>query len=71
MGDSMLHAILICSDESCAGEFEAWGEPDDFDALLCDACGCSLQVLAFSEVALPAVTHMLGPAAHLRLRPAA
>ena len=28
---SMLYAILICSDESCADEFEAWGEVEDFD----------------------------------------
>jgi hypothetical protein len=67
----MLHAILICTDESCAEEFEAWGEPDGFDALLCDACGCVLQAVAFSEAELPAVTHLPGPAAHPRLRRAA
>ncbi len=46
----MLYAILICTDPSCAEEFEGWGERDEFDALLCESCGCVLQAVAFSEV---------------------
>jgi hypothetical protein len=44
----MLYAILICSDPACAEEFEAYGEPDDFERLACD-CGCTLQAIAFCE----------------------
>jgi hypothetical protein len=71
MGDTMLHATLICTDESCAEEFEVWGELHDFDALLCDGCGCALQVVALSETAPAPVTHLPSPAVHSRLRPAA
>ena len=39
----MLYAVLICTDESCAEEFEAWGELEDFDDMLCEGCGCTLQ----------------------------
>ena len=46
----MLYAVLICSDEACAEEFEAWGELADFDDMVCEGCGCTLQPLAFSDV---------------------
>ena len=49
MNSVMLYAVLICTDQSCAEEFEAWGELEDFDDLLCEACGCTLQALAFCE----------------------
>ena len=52
MARAMLYALLICSDEACAEELEAWGELEDFDAMLCEGCGCTLQALAFSEVSL-------------------
>jgi hypothetical protein len=45
----MFHAILICSDEECAVEVEAWGELEELDLLLCDGCDCVLQVLSLSE----------------------
>jgi hypothetical protein len=48
----VFHAVLICSDEDCAVEVEAWGEPADFDLLACDGCGCLLQVLEISEADL-------------------
>ena len=35
----MLYAILICTDEACAEEFEAWGELEDFDDMVCEGCG--------------------------------
>ena len=54
----MLYAILICTDEACGEEFEAWGEPDELDALDCESCDCALQPLAFCEM-----LHRLGHAA--------
>jgi hypothetical protein len=47
----MHYAVLICSDESCAEESEAWGELEDFDRLACEGCGCLLQVLSLAEEA--------------------
>ena len=47
----MFHVSLICSDEDCAVEVEAWGEPAEVELLVCDGCGCTLQVLAVSEPA--------------------
>jgi hypothetical protein len=68
----MLYAILICTDESCAEEFEAWGEPDDFEALLCESCGCMLHGVAFSEVQIEtAVTRLPRVTPHVQLRDAA
>jgi hypothetical protein len=71
MGRPMHYAILICTDESCAEELEAWAEPDELDALLCDGCGCTLQVLSLSEAAPATVTRLPNPAPHARLRRAA
>jgi hypothetical protein len=45
----MFLALLICSDEACAEELETPGTLEEFDALACD-CGCTLQVVALSEV---------------------
>jgi len=47
----MFHAILICTDEDCAVEVEAWGELEELDLLVCDGCECVLQVLSLSESA--------------------
>jgi hypothetical protein len=68
----MLYAILICTDESCAEELEAWGEPDELDSLSCESCGCALQALAFSE-ARPALAPTRPPrhTPHVQLRRAA
>ena len=60
----MFHAILICSDEDCAVEVEAWGELEELDLLVCDGCDCVLQVLSVSEAA-PAVA---APVAYLPRR---
>jgi hypothetical protein len=54
----MLYAILICTDEACAEEFEAWGEPDELDSLVCECCDCVLQPLAFCEVSTATVLEM-------------
>ena len=43
----MLYAMLICTDEACGEELEAWGELEELDAMLCAGCGCALQPLAF------------------------
>jgi hypothetical protein len=67
----MLYATLICTDSTCAEEFEAWGEPDDFDALLCEGCGCVLQVIALSEVGAATITELPPRAPHVRVRDAA
>jgi hypothetical protein len=67
----VLYAILICSDEACAEEFEAWGELDDFDSLLCEGCGCTLQALAFSEVWSNTVTPLPHRTPHVQQRRAA
>jgi hypothetical protein len=47
----MFHVSLICSDEDCAVEVQAWGELDDVELLVCDGCGCLLQVVAVSDAA--------------------
>jgi hypothetical protein len=67
----MLHATLICTDDGCAMEFEAWGEPDELDALLCEDCDCALQALAFSDFAPAAPVRLQAAAAHTPLRRAA
>ncbi len=68
----MLFAILICTDQSCAEEFEGWGQPDEFEALLCETCGATLQATAFSEVRVEAtVTRLPRFTPHLQLREAA
>jgi hypothetical protein len=71
MGRAMLYAVLICSDEACAEEFEAWGELEDFDALVCEGCGCTLQPLAFSEVSLSTIVAFPRRTPHVQLRHAA
>ncbi|MEA2440394.1 MAG: hypothetical protein QOH76_1818 [Thermoleophilaceae bacterium] len=45
----MVYALLVCSDEECAEEIEAWGTLDELEARACE-CGCALQLIAVSEV---------------------
>ena len=46
----VFHALLICSDEACAEEIEAFGTRlEELEALACE-CGCALQLIAVSEV---------------------
>jgi hypothetical protein len=48
--DVVLHALLICSDEACAEELEAYGTRlEELEALACE-CGCAMQIIAVSEV---------------------
>jgi hypothetical protein len=44
----MLHALLICSDDDCTDEFDAWGTLEELEALACE-CGCALALLSVSE----------------------
>jgi hypothetical protein len=67
----MLYAVLICSDEACAEEFEAWGELADFDDMVCEGCGCTLQPLAFSEVSMSTIVAFPRVTPHVQLRDAA
>jgi hypothetical protein len=45
----MLYALLICSDEDCDVEVEAYGELEELDVQVCDSCGCVLQAVAYSS----------------------
>ena len=46
----VFHALLICSDEACAEELEAYGmRLEELEAMACE-CGCALQLIAVSEV---------------------
>jgi hypothetical protein len=45
----MFLAELICSDEQCELVLEAIGELDTLDLLVCEGCGCCLQVVAVSD----------------------
>jgi hypothetical protein len=67
----MLYAILICTDESCAEEFEAWGELEDLDDMVCEGCGCTLQPLAYSEVSYSTIVAFPRRTPHVQLRSAA
>jgi hypothetical protein len=62
----MFHVSLICSDEGCAAEVQAWGELDAVELLVCDGCGCLLQVIAVSEAApaMPTVAYLRPRLAH-------
>jgi hypothetical protein len=49
----VFHALLICTDESCAEEIEAYGTRlEELEALACE-CGCALQLIAVSDVEFP------------------
>lgn len=40
----MVHVRLICCNDACAQEFEAFGPLEEIEALACD-CGCTLEVI--------------------------
>jgi hypothetical protein len=67
----MLYAVLICTDEACAEEFEAWGELEDFDDMVCEGCRCTLQPLAFSDVSMATIVAFQRHTPHVQLRKAA
>jgi hypothetical protein len=67
----MLYATLICTDPDCGEEFEAWGEAEDLERLLCVSCGCELQALGFCEVHGGTVTELPRRTPYVQLRHAA
>ena len=65
----MFYANLICTDEDCAVEIEAWVQTlEELDVLVCDGCECVLQVLAVAAAEPPshAPVVQLRPATRLR-----
>ena len=44
----MFLAEVICSDDGCDHVSEAIGEFDELELLVCEGCGCCLQVVALS-----------------------
>jgi hypothetical protein len=62
----MIGAEIICTDEHCAVTLDVVAESiEALDAIACDDCGCTVQVLAVWEVvelrpAAP-VTHLRPP----------
>lgn len=44
-------AELICSDDDCAEAWEAVGHLRELEALVCEGCGCTLQVLSIADYA--------------------
>jgi hypothetical protein len=49
--DSMLFALLICTDTGCGAQHEAFGAPQELEALACEVCGCCLQAVGWAEAA--------------------
>jgi hypothetical protein len=64
----MLYAVLSCPDEECALDYEAWGEPDQLEALHCEDCGSGLEIVAYANADRDGVPPR---AAELRQRDAA
>jgi Pyruvate/2-oxoacid:ferredoxin oxidoreductase delta subunit len=50
----MVLAELVCSDDACDLTVEVVAEEHELDVLVCDGCGCCLQVVSLSEVELVA-----------------
>ena len=56
----------MCSDEACALVVDAVGELAELELLVCDECGCTLQVTSVfevTEVCLPPPVEILAIAA--------
>jgi hypothetical protein len=49
----LYRALVICSGEECAAEYEVVGTPAETEALCCD-CGLGLQALGWPEEAYEA-----------------
>jgi hypothetical protein len=58
----MFTAILICSDGVCDHSDEFIGELEAADAVLCEGCGCLMQVVGIESADQPAAVISL--AAH-------
>jgi hypothetical protein len=44
----VVRALLVCSAEGCAAEYEAYGTLPEIEALCCD-CGLGLEALGWPE----------------------
>lgn len=44
----MLFAVLVCSDLDCPTTYEAWGELGELEGLVCEDCGCALQIVRYA-----------------------
>lgn len=45
----MLYAVLECADRRCGAAYEAWGEPRELEALICEDCRRPLDIVAFAN----------------------
>jgi hypothetical protein len=45
----MLYAVLECTDRTCDIAYEAWGEAAQLQALTCEECGHTLEIVAFAN----------------------
>jgi hypothetical protein len=71
MSRVMLYTVLICTDEACAEELEAWGEIADLEHLVCEGCGCLLQPIAYAETDPVRIVHLPRRVPEAQLRTAA
>lgn len=53
MARLMFTALLTCSDECCDHADALVGTLDDAESVLCDGCGCLMQVLAIEGAEQP------------------
>lgn len=67
----MLYTVLICTDDACAEELEAWGEIADLDHLVCECCGCLVQAIAYAETGPGEVVELPRHTISVELRTAA
>jgi hypothetical protein len=44
----MFLAELICSDDDCDVAIDAVGSPDELALLVCEHCGCCMQIVSLS-----------------------
>jgi hypothetical protein len=49
--ERVLFAILVCTDGHCAAQHEAYGSPEELEAIACELCGCTLQAVGWAEAA--------------------
>jgi hypothetical protein len=45
----VLYAILDCTGASCSAQYEAWGEADQLEGLMCELCGHPLEAVAYTD----------------------
>jgi hypothetical protein len=62
----VLYAILVCSDRRCDAVYEAWGEPEELESIVCEVCDCTLEAVGYSEVSDPAEGDSRSLEIHLR-----